>query len=102
MEVKLVLNGIGNNFLFSEQDIYKFFDYLVDKYKLVINNKKIIISDKEKFSSFLFDTNKFIIALNYWERIDYCFIYISSNNFDSSRLVYDLLEYLKPKYFKIV
>lgn len=40
MEIKLVLNGIGNNFLFSEQDIYKFFDYLIDKYKLVINNKK--------------------------------------------------------------
>jgi hypothetical protein len=88
--------------LFSEQDIYKFFDYLIDKYKLVINNKKIIISDKEKFSSFLLDTNKFTIALNYWERIDHCFIYISSNNFDLSNLVHDLLEYLKPKYFKIV
>ncbi|WP_231434142.1 hypothetical protein [Candidatus Nanopusillus massiliensis] len=53
MEVKIIFNGIGNNFLFSEQDRYKFFDYLIDKYKLVINNKKIIISDKEKFSSFL-------------------------------------------------
>ncbi|BFI73638.1 hypothetical protein YN1_6250 [Nanoarchaeota archaeon] len=102
MELKIILKDIENNFLFSESDIYKFFDYLLDKYKLIIKNKKVIIRDEEKFSSFLLETDKFLLALNYWERINYCFIYISSDNFDISKIFQDLLNYLKPKYFKIV
>ncbi|MGC9132994.1 MAG: hypothetical protein ACP5GJ_01140 [Nanopusillaceae archaeon] len=101
MEVKAIFRDIQNNILFSESDIYKFFDYLLDKYKFYIKNKKIIIDENGKYSSFLLETDKFLLTLHYWERISYCFIHISSDNFDLSILVKELLELLKPKYFKI-
>jgi hypothetical protein len=102
MEVKAIFRDIQNNILFSESDIYKFFDYLLEKYKLYIKNKKIIIDESGKYSSFLLETDKFLLTLHYWERVNYCFIYISSENFDISKLLRDIIDYLKPKYSNIV
>ncbi|BBL45429.1 hypothetical protein MJ1_0258 [Nanobdella aerobiophila] len=102
MEIKAIFRSIQNNFLFSEAEIYKFFDYIISKYNLYIKNKKIIIRDDEKFSSFLLETDKFLLSLNYWEKIDYCFVYISSDYLNLSDIIKEIINYLKPENIKLI
>ncbi|MGC9079353.1 MAG: hypothetical protein ACP5G1_01295 [Nanopusillaceae archaeon] len=100
MEIKVIFRDIQNNILYSEVDLYKFFDYLIKKYNAVIKNKKVIISLNENFSSFYLETDKFTIALSFWEKINICYIYISHSK-DPFIIYNELKELLKPKYWSV-
>ncbi|GEM_PF-1532927 len=101
MKLRALLRQIQNNILFSEGDINKLFYDLIDKYKLILNNKKIYINQDEYYSSFLFETDKLSIYLHYWEKIDYCYIEIVTN-FDAFNIFDYIRNFLKANYWKVL